>query len=74
MNRLNKTEPAVHYTFVCSAVSIDPFMLFYFTFTTAMFVQRGGRNKSPRACIQCCYTFRSIAIVEHIFHIIMLYL
>ena len=28
MNRLNKTEPAWHYLFVCSAVSIDPFILF----------------------------------------------
>ena len=26
MNKLNKTEPAMHYISVCSAVSIDPFI------------------------------------------------
>ena len=55
--------------FVCSAIIIDPYIPFSFTLTTALSVQCGGCRKSPRTRKQCCYTFRSIVIVEHIFHI-----
>ena len=68
MNRLNKTEPALHLCFLCSAFSADAFNIF-FQATTALTVPCGGGRTSPRAANQGCYYFRSAEIVEHIIHI-----
>ena len=50
---------------LCSAFSRDPYYTFYLLFTVALFVQCGGRKKSPRAFSQYCHSFRSLVIVEH---------
>ena len=56
MNRLNKTEPALHFL-VCVFIAFCGILCLYFAFTTALPVQCGGCKKSPRASNQCCHTF-----------------